>query len=415
MNKNRQYDIIVIGGGASGMMAGICAAKLGKNVLILEKNQVLGNKLSITGGGRCNITNIEQDSRIFLSNYGKDSKYLHSAFAIFDNNDTIEFFKQYGMDIVTEARGRCFPVTQSAPSVRDLMVKLLHTHNVDYKLGEAVTKINIENDTKKIKNIITKSGTYTATNYILATGGQSHPETGSTGDGFKWLTDLGHSVKNPTPSIVPLATKEKWQHVLSGIDLSFMKITFYLDGKKSFTKKGKILFTHFGLSSPLILNSASKVAELLHAGTVTAGIDMYPDTDFADLDKKIIAIFNDNKNKLFKNVIDLCVPAGMAKGIELISPIDLHTQVNSIKSEDRKEFVKLLKALPLTITGLMGFERAVIADGGIPLSEVDTKTMKSKVVDNLYVTGDLLHVNRPSGGYSLQLCWTTGYIAGVNA
>jgi predicted Rossmann fold flavoprotein len=196
-----------------------------------------------------------------------------------------------------------------------------------------------------------------------------------------------------------------------------MKITFFAEEKKAFSKTGKILFTHFGLSGPLILNSAHLVADMLQSSAVTAIIDAYPHTDLGALEKKLINVFDANKNKAFKNVIKEFVPAGTHKGIAMLleEKFDITKQVNAVTKEERKIVVHLLKALPLTIEGLMGFDRAVVADGGIPLQEVDMRTMRSKVVGNLFVTGDLLHINRPSGGYSLQLCWSTGYVAGTHA
>jgi predicted Rossmann fold flavoprotein len=219
---------------------------------------------------------------------------------------------------------------------------------------------------------------------------------------------------------VPLAVADEWAKKLAGISLENMKITFYVDGVKDFSKKGRLLFTHFGLSGPLILNSASTVADLLPAGTVTAVIDPFPTEDLGAFEKRIIKVFDENKNKLLKNVMSEIVPAGMAKGVEFLinndvdtkSKIDLGKQINDVRVEERKKLVHLLKALPVTITGLMGDDRAVVSDGGVSLEEIDMRTMKSKVVENLHITGDLLHINRPSGGYSLQLCWTTGYVAG---
>ncbi len=224
---------------------------------------------------------------------------------------------------------------------------------------------------------------------------------------------MGHEVKDPTPSVVPLETSDKWGHELSGLSLSFMKITFFLEGKKQFSKTGKVLFTHFGLSGPLILNSASKVSSLLQAGKVMATIDAYPDTDLGSLEDKIIKVFDNNKNKTFKNIIKEITPEGVSKGVELLFDfIDPDTKVHSVTKEQRKKIVHLLKALPLNIVNLMGYDRAVVVDGGVSLEEIDTKTMKSRLYNNLYITGDLLNINRPSGGYGLQICWTTGYVVG---
>lgn len=409
------YDCIVVGGGASGMMAAGVASESGKRVLILEKNKSLGEKLKISGGGRCNITNAEEDLRIFLKSYDKAADFLFSPFSQFDNKSTFTFFENLGLPLVVQARKRAFPHTEKAYDVYNTLKKYLEKGKVEIKYDSAVLKVVKDGGSKNIVSVQTKNGIYKAKSFIFATGGVSHPETGSTGDGFKWLKDLGHEVVNPTPTIVPLKTKDKWVHALAGVSLSFMKIIFYLDDKKQFSKTGKILFTHFGLSGPLILNSSKKVADLLHSGIVTAKIDAYPDTELGDLEKKIIKIFDANKNKALKNVFKDIVPPGCAKGFELLfKDIDFETKVHSVSKEDRKHIVQTLKALPVRIEGLMGYDRAVVADGGVVLKEIDTKTMRSKLYENLYLTGDLLHINRPSGGFSLQLCWTTGYVAGKN-
>lgn len=407
------YDVIVIGGGASGMMAAGTAARRGKKVLLLEKNKKLGEKLSISGGGRCNITNAEENVRVLLKNYGDAESFLYSSFAQFGVQDTFSFFEKLKLPLVVQARKRAFPHTESAPDVKKVM-ELYCTHpNITIKTNSPVEKIVKKED--YVSHVVVKGVSYSGTSIVLATGGMSHPETGSTGDGFGWLRTLGHAVENPTPSIVPLAVKDAWVKNLPGVSLSFMKISFFVDGKRAFSKIGKVLFTHFGLSGPLILNAAKKVGDLLHTGEVTATIDMYPDTEFDVLERKVIAVFDSNKNKVFKNVVKEFVPDGMFEAVlSLLSSELRDTKVHSVSKEDRKKIVHLLKGMPITIDGLMGYDRAVVADGGVPLFEIDTKTMLSKKVNNLFITGDLLHINRPSGGFSLQLCWTTGFVAGEN-
>lgn len=413
-NSNKIWDVIVIGGGASGMMAGVISSRLGKEVLILDKNNSLGEKLKITGGGRCNITNAEYDIHKLLKNYGKAGQFLYSPFSIFGIKDTFKFFESLGLPLVVQSRLRTFPNTEKALDVCNVLKKELEKNNVLIKNKCIVLDLLSKN--KKIISVKTDKGEFYAKSFILATGGVSHPETGSTGDGFRFLKNLGHTVKDATPSVVPLEVSDPWIHMLAGVSLSFMKITFFLDGKKQFSKIGKILFTHFGLSSPLILNSASLVGSLLKAGDVTAFIDAYPDTDQGSLEEKIIKIFDENKNKTLKNILKEITPAGINKAVEiLIDFMDIDTKVHSITKENRKKIVKLLKNLPVHITNLMGYDRAVVVDGGVSLSEIETKTMQSKLYSNLYITGDLLNINRPSGGYGLQICWTTGYVAGINA
>lgn len=415
MNKTEAvFDVIVVGGGASGMMTAGTAARNGKKVLLLEKNKKLGEKLAISGGGRCNITNAEYDIRALLKHYGEAEPFLYSAFTQFGIHDTFSFFEKLGLPLVVQARKRAFPHTESALDVKKTMETYCTHPNITIKTNTPVEKIVKYGDS--ISEIIAKGISYTGKNIVLATGGMSHPETGSTGDGFSWLRNLGHTIHNPSPSLVPISVKEKWIKDLAGTSLSFMKINFFVDGKRMFSKIGKILFTHFGISGPLILNSAKKVGDLLHTGEVTATIDMYPDTEFDVLEKKIITTFDSHKNKLLKNIVKEFVPDGMNDAILTLLPIHLsETKVHSVLKEDRKKIVHLLKAMPLTAQSLMGYDRAVVADGGVPLTEIDTKTMGSRKVKNLYVTGDLLHINRPSGGFSLQLCWTTGFVAGKNA
>ena len=407
----KHFDVVVVGGGPSGMMAAGRAAERGFSVAILEKNKDVGDKLKITGGRRCNITNAEYDNHKFLQNFGDAGKFLFSPFSQHSVSDTFRFFEKKGLPLVIEGRKRTFPRTQRAYDVYAVMKQYMKDNKVSIITNSAVLKIVSEND--NIVNVQTLDCVYSADSFVFATGGTAAPETGSTGDGFKWLEKIGHTVKQSSPNVVPLRVNEKWVHELSGTSLSFMKITFFLNGVKSFSKKGKVLFTHFGLSGPLILNSSYEVQQLLKAGEVVANIDMFPDTDLGLMEKKMLKIFDANKNKLLKNVLDLITPEGMSSALEShLTTEELETKVHSVTVEQRKYIIAFLKSMPINIAGTMGFDRAVISDGGIILEEVDMKHMKSRLYKNLFVTGDLLNINRPSGGFSLQLCWTTGWVAG---
>ncbi|MES2668318.1 MAG: aminoacetone oxidase family FAD-binding enzyme [Patescibacteria group bacterium] len=414
MTPGDRYDVIVVGGGAAGMMAAGIAASRQKRVLLIEKNKKLGEKLSITGGGRCNIWNAEEDERLLLSHFGQSADFLHSTFAAFGMKETEAFFDSIGVPASVEAKKRAFPVSRSAPDVTRALFDFLKASGVDVKTGLPVARVHTSKG--QIESVLMGGKEYEADSYIFATGGVSHPETGSTGDGFRWLMDLGHSVAEPTPTIVPVKVKEAWARSLAGITIPDMKMAVYVNGAKKLAIKGNVLMTHFGMSGPLILNNAGRIADLMQEGEVTAAIDTYPAMDLGILDKHIASIFDQNKNKELQNVFRQIAPAGTADALlSLLPNIDRDKRVHSVTKEERRRIAELLKTLPLTITGLMGLSRAVVADGGVSLTEIDTKTMRSKVVPNLFIIGDLLNIKRPTGGYSLQLCWTTGFVAGQNA
>ncbi len=413
------YDLIVIGGGPSGMMCGGRAAELGARVLLLEKNKKLGKKLSLTGGGRCNITNAEFNVRAFLANFPEAKEFLFSPFSKFSAKDTFTFFENHGLPLVIEARKRAFPNTQKAPDVTRVMEKYVKNNRVEIKANTRVSYL------KKMRDgnfeVKTKKGdAFIARNIAIATGNLAAPETGSTDDGFNLLKSLGHTAKNPSPNIVPLATDATWVHRLSGVTLSFMTIRFKLDGKIKLKKTGKILFTHFGVSGPLVLNSSFEVIKLLKAGQVEATIDMFPDTEENELDRRVWRLFEQNKNKKMKNVLPEMMDKAVAAEILVMQDINptgvslSEKPVNEVTKEERKKLVKKMKNLAFPIIGTLGFDKAVIADGGVMLEEVNFKNMTSRIHPNLYLLGDILNINRPSGGFSLQLCWTTGFVAGTS-
>lgn len=410
----KHNEVLVIGGGASGMMAAIAAAENGAKVTLLEKNSRLGEKLRITGGGRCNIWNEEHDERLLLANYGEKSKFLFSSFARFGLSDTIDFFNRIGIKAKVEARNRAFPLSERAEDVAEAMIKRINELTIDVRYDVTVSKINTKD--LYVESLETNQGIYSADQYILATGGASKPETGSTGEGFRFLAELGHVIVSPTPTITPLKVKESWIKQLAGTPMKDIRITFSLNDKKSFRLDGDVLCTHFGISGPLILNNAHRVAELLSKGGVTAHIDLYPSMNEKQLDIFILEQLSTHGAKQLSNTLRYIVPDGMSIGLKmLLDSLDLTMNTGELTKEQRLFISSTIKAMPLTIENLMGFEKAVIADGGIDIRDLDTKTMRSKRYHNLYITGDLLHINRPSGGYSLQICWTTGYLAGISA
>ncbi|MBU6310489.1 aminoacetone oxidase family FAD-binding enzyme [Patescibacteria group bacterium] len=410
----RPFDLIVIGGGASGLMAAGRAGERGLSVLLFEKNATLGEKLRISGGGRCNITNAEPDIHAFVRSYGSAGKYLYALFAQFGQKDTEVFFTKLGLPLKTEARNRMFPETERAEDVVSALQRYLAKGSVTILTDTPVTEVHA--DGGRVRSVTAGGRTYGAREFVFATGGVSHPETGSTGDGFAWLRALGHTVQKPTPTIVPLKTRERWSHELAGVAIHDMKITFYAEGRKAFSEKGTVLCTHFGISGPLILNVAHKVSDLMYTGAVTAKIDLYPDLDVGALDALVLGRFAQSKNKVLRNALRDIVPEGTLRGILMLLPTEMvETKVHSLSRENRGSLVRLLKALPITIEGLMGFDRSVVADGGVPVAEVDMRTTRSKKLSNVFILGDLLHIRRPSGGYSLQLAWSTGFVAGSHA
>ncbi len=396
------------------MMAAGHAAECGRRVLLVEKNRAVGEKLNLTGGGRCNITNAEFDTRTFLSFFGDKGKFLFSPCSRFAVQEAFDFFEERGLPLKIEARKRAFPKTERASDVTRVLTEYMHTADVDIRCGIEVKHLLLENGA--VVGIETNRGTFRAESLVLATGGASYKATGSTGDGLNWLREIGHTVCEATPDIVPLRVKEAWVKDLSGTALDPMKITFTAVTGETISRQGNILFTHFGLSGPLILNSANAVKKLLKQGPVSATIDLFPGTEPYLLDRHVLEVFGDSMNKMVRNVAKQLAPFGMARALMAHLPQELlEKKINGVTQEERKQLVQCLKSMPLTITGTMGYDWAVVCDGGVDLAEIDTRTMRSRLHPNLYIIGDLLHISRPSGGYSLQLCWTTGWVAGEHA
>ncbi|MCE9628619.1 MAG: NAD(P)/FAD-dependent oxidoreductase [Candidatus Vogelbacteria bacterium] len=408
---NSIYDVVVIGAGPAGMMAAGTAAATGAQVLLIEKNDSLGKKLLITGGGRCNLTNAEFDNRKLLAKFKDSDKFLFSAFAKWSVQHTLDFFHQHQLDTKVEAEGRVFPVSNKSQSVWDVLVSELKNHNVEILSNSPVKKILT--DQGRITGVQLKNNTIiTSHSFILATGGQSRPETGSTGDGFKWLEELGHQVTPPSTALVPVSLKNSWLKNLQGISLPDVKITIFQNGVKQAKQHGKILFTHFGVTGPTILNMSREIGELLKYGEVSMTIDTLPNLAEDKLNTELVATLHQDSNKKIKNVLNLLIPSGLVATILELAQINPDQPCHSVTREERLKLIKTLKHLPAEVKGLLGEDKAVTSSGGVKLTEVDFRTMQSRHYSNLYIIGDLLDINRPSGGYSLQLCWTTGHVAG---
>ncbi|MBP9822403.1 MAG: NAD(P)/FAD-dependent oxidoreductase [Candidatus Pacebacteria bacterium] len=408
------WDVVVIGGGPAGMMAAGTAGINGKKVLLIEKNATLGKKLLITGGGRCNVTNAEPDTRKLLEKFGKDGKFLFSAFSQFDTTQALEFFNSRGMTTKVENELRVFPTSDKAQSVWNVLSDYMREGNVTIKTYTAVENF-VMNKNGSIEAVRIMGDEIKAKSFILATGGKSHPETGSTGDGFGWLKDLGHNVIESNPSLVPVKLSESWVKELSGISLPMVKFSLMQNNYKQSTHKGKLLFTHFGISGPGVLNMSGEIRERLEYAPVTLVADLLPSLDHKQVDTAILESFKGEINKKFKNISSELFPNALMQTLGILADIDPETPCHSVSREARLNLVQLIKALPMRVSGLLGTEKAVITSGGIALEEIDFKTMRSRKIQNLFVTGDILNIARPTGGYSLQLCWTTGFVAGKNA
>ena len=414
------FDVVIIGGGPAGMIAAGRAAELGARVVLIEKNATLGNKLLMSGGGRCNVLNAEFDTRKFLDRFKGDGKFLFSTFSQFGVKETLDFFHKAGMETKVENERRVFPISDRSQSVLDVLTSYMKKGGVTVMVNAPVADIISED--KKISGINLKDGKIIhAKSVIIATGGTSHPETGSTGDAYAWLKKIGHTIVTPTPSLVPISVKDKWVKELSGLTLPDVKVKVVLDGVKQdiaaskFTKKGKILFTHQGLSGPMILNMSKDIGEILRYGEVALSLDILPTYDHAKLNLKLQEIFKKNDKKKFKNSLGELLPVAMAQAVVELSGIDPEIICNAVSREERLKLIGLLKAIPVRVDKLLGADKAIVSSGGVVLDEVDFKTMRSRLFSNLYLVGDILNIDRPSGGFSLQICWTTGYVAGTHA
>ncbi len=396
------------------MMAAGRAAECGASVLLLEKNERLGEKLLISGGGRCNLTNATFDPQVLLKKYGAAEKFLYSPFSKFGVRETLDFFHARNMQTKVEPGNRVFPESDRSQSVFDVLEAYMRSGGVIVRTRSVVSSIQVSNGI--VTGILLSDGTkILGKKYILATGGKSHPETGSTGDGFKWLKEIGHTIIDPDPSLVPIRVKEVWIRELSGISFEDVKLSIFQNGKKQGSNRGKLLFTHIGLSGPLVLNMSKDIGESLKYGETEVSVDFFPTTDAKALDMKIQEVFSENLNKQIKNVLrEIAVPLLVPVLLHLAS-IDSEKEVNSITKEERLAIGKLLKDFRLQVAGLLGPEKAIVTSGGVSLTEVDFSTMRSRLYPNLFLVGDILDIDRPSGGYSLQLCWTTGFVAGESA
>jgi hypothetical protein len=411
----KKYDIIVVGAGPVGMMAAIRAAQLKSEVLLIEKNSKLGQKLLISGKGRCNITNIQELDR-FISHFSSNGLFLRSAFAKLFNTELIKFFEAKGLKFKTERGGRVFPIDDQASSVLKVLKLYLQENKVKIIYNNPVVDIKVGKNSEfsvelKNREIVKSKG------LILATGGLSYPLTGSTGEGFSFAKNLGHRIVDLRAGLVPLEVKESWAKELQGLSLKNVRIDF-VSGKKTITSEiGEMLFTHFGVSGPLILELSSTVVDWLKArkDPVRLVIDLKPGLDEEQLDKRLVRDFENQGAKIYKNVLVEILPGKLIDVFVRISGISQNKKANQITQEERRKVLKLLKEFSLTLTKPRPIGEAIITRGGVSTREVDPRTMQSRLIKGLYFCGEIIDVDALSGGYNLQAAFSTGFLAGESA
>ena len=413
MKDNNLFDIAVIGGGPAGMMAAGRAAELGAKVVLVEKNETLGKKLLITGKGRCNFTHNEFDIRKFAEKFGRNGRFLYSALEVFGAREVIDFFESRGVKGKVEQGDRIFPEKGNAQDILNVLTKYLAEGKVDILLNTEV--ISFKQEKGKISQVLLRDRQLSADKFIICAGGKAYPQTGSTGNGYQWAEQLGHSVITPVPALNPVKTSENWVKELQGLSLKNVSLKLFQNSKKKDERFGEMLFTHFGVSGPIVMDMSKNIGTLLKNGTVKLILDLKPALDFKKLDKRIQRDFEKFKGRMFKNSLKGLLPLSMIPVMIKLSGIEPEKKVDYISREERNKLVHLLKELELTPTGMLGFKWSVVTSGGVAVKEVNPNTIGSKKMENLYFAGEILDLDGPSGGYNLQECWSTGYLAGESA
>jgi predicted Rossmann fold flavoprotein len=402
------FDVAVIGGGPAGLMAASVAAQSGAKVVVIERNEVLGKKLLLTGGTRCNVTNLLMTKERLVDLFGPNGKFLYSALSAFGVAETIQYFKENGLAIKEEAKGCVFTARDNAQEVVKFLDTILYKQKATVFFNCSVKEIivNQENDFS-IKSNLAEIQTRKV---IIATGGLSFPSTGSTGDGLAWAKSFGHTIIAPRPALAPVTVAENWIESLQGLSFPDASIAIWSQQKKIKTFTGDLLFTNKGLTGPVIHNASRLIGELQANGQVVATIDCLPNESAEILDRRLqIELAN---NYQIRNYLETFIAKRLADVVLQVAGVMPGKISNSIAKLERKAIVRVLKELPCTVTSVAGFDRAMITAGGVSLKEIDAKTMESKKVKNLYFVGEVLDLDGPSGGYNLQVCWTTGYAAG---
>ena len=401
---------MIIGGGAAGMMAGVWAARRGCDVLVLEQNEKTGKKLYITGKGRCNLTNACPFDELG-SGIVTNRKFLYSSFAAFSNEDVMSFFEKAGVSLKVERGNRVFPVSDHSSDIIRALERELKTASGRVRLNTRVKELLITDG--EARGVVTDQGEHIpADAVIVACGGISYPSTGSRGDGYRFARSAGHNVEEPFPSLVPLLTQEDFVGRLQGLSLRNVTLTLYDGRKKVYEEFGEMLFTHQGISGPLALTASARAGRVLRKkGTLNALIDLKPALDEQQLDARLLREFGASPNRQFKNVVDVLFPSSLTPVMLERASVNPEAPIHTVTKAERSEFIRLIKAFPLTITGTGGFSEAVVTSGGVRVKEINPGTMESRLVKDLYFIGEVLDVDAVTGGFNLQIAWSTAYLA----
>ncbi|SHJ84525.1 hypothetical protein SAMN02745165_03332 [Malonomonas rubra DSM 5091] len=408
-----KYDLIVIGGGPAGMFAAGFAALNGAQVLLLEKNRRCGAKVLITGKGRCNITNSENEPLRFVEHFGRQGKALLTALYAFSVEDTIDFFEQRGLKLQIERGGRVFPAGGGAVEVQKLLQRFVVDSGVEL-LCDCEVKGFVTTG-QQIDAVQTDRGDFVAAQYLIATGGLSYPETGCTGDGYDWAQQFGHKLVEPQAALMPLTLAEDWTGDCCDLNLKNVKLTAKREGRSIAERFGEAFFTRNGIGGPIVLDMSPEVRDALKKGAVTLHLDLKPAVENELFDKRLQREFAELSNKDFRNSLGKLLPKSMIPLFIELSEIDPYKKCHSITRGERKKLLDLFKDLTLHVTGHEGMKKAIVTSGGVSLKDIDMRTMRSKKVDNLYFAGEVIDLDGPTGGFNLQVCWSTGYLAGVSA
>ena len=406
------FDVIIIGGGAAGMMAAVQAGFRQKKVALIDKNTRLGKKIMITGKGRCNITNSAPIDE-FIEQIPGNGRFLYSALYSFDNQAVLDFLAGYGLETKVERGGRVFPTSDRSQDVVDAFIRGLAEAGVNVMLNREVKAITHQNETFTVS---TQQDDYHAAKVVIATGGVSYPLTGSSGDGYRWARQLGHTIVPPKPALVPLVTKEPWVRELQGLSLRNVLLSAWNGKRKLGEEFGEMLFTHYGVSGPIVLTLSRNINEALvtNKDKIILQLNLKPALTSEQLDKRIVRDFEKYSRKQFKNALDGLLPKLLIPVVIGLSQIDSDKFIHQITQAERQQLVELMQNLSMTVESTRPLKEAIVTSGGVSVKEVDPSTMESKLVTGLFFAGEVIDVDGNTGGYNLQAAWSTGYLAGIN-